>query len=249
MDISFVIAIILYVTLIIGFILWAIKNFKKKRMPSVPPEENNIIMNKCPVFRSIGHYMWPIWFSVFFGFFSFVIATNQLHDIEFREYLGAILFMLGPFSLFFMFLMYGIFRLIAYIRKEKHLSSSHIMKLYVVGILVSLVIYMVFQERDPLHKYGLEFEWYDPPGSSGSFYVVSIHRRINGQTIKGAECGGGYPRITFSDEDDDGIEDIIVHADNQELAVLSLVEPYVEGKSVFTVIREADKGDFGCWYR
>ena len=100
-------------------------------------------------------------------------------------------------------------------RREKPFISSYPQYVYLIGILSAVLLHAIFLERNPLERYGVTFDWYDP-----------------------ADEAGQYPRITFSDENHDGIDDIVLHTkQGEEIGVFSIVEPYIDGDPAFILIR------------
>ncbi len=242
------VTLITILALCFWLVISGIRQYTTKKTPPLAPTQEQLAGTRRPIFRGVAHYIWPVWITLWLWLSTYLIATTLLHAEELVDILLFVIGFLGLFTFVIIGALYVLCKGVALWRHEGPLFHSYALKIYCVGLLGSLVIYGLFRETNPLRRYGVEFSWYDPPGSSGSWYEVQIHRQINGAIIEDIECGGGVPRISFSDEDGDKRKDIVIHADGEELAVFGVVAPYIAGRFAFTLIREADKGDFGCQY-
>lgn len=242
MMLAFLMTILLYIILIIWGI-WGVVTLIYGEKVTSPPDKNVEDMNiqRYPIFLAIGGYLWSVWFVIHLGWMSYISATYHLHNIERAEAVSFLIFVVSPYTIFLTLILRRLTNFIAVRRREKPFVLSYTKHVYFVGILVSVLLYVMFLERNPLDKYGVAFDWYDPADEPGQYHYVHLIRDIHGQAISGPLCGGKYPKVTFSDEDNDGIEDILVHTEKgEEIGIFGIVEPYVAEQPAFKMIRGSE---------
>ncbi len=145
-------------------------------------ENTTTNQKKSPIFRSIAHYIWPVGLTLWGSFSSFLLAGNHLHTEEFFDILLYIVIFLGVAFLLLLAVLYLLCKGMAFWRHERTLLHTYAWRTFLAGGLVCMSVYVVFQERNPLRKYGVELRWHNPPGSTGSWYEVHIDRNVNGSS-------------------------------------------------------------------
>jgi hypothetical protein len=250
MSVYGVLTILVYCALLLSSILWTLKKIFK--LPPPDHQAKNSLMG-IPIFQTARNYLGPLWTVCVLGGISLVFATNRLNNVLRAERLVYTLFIIVPYSLLLVLGIRSLLRRMATWRHEKPGLSTHVKKVYFLGIMVSVILYLVYQEPYPLKKYGVQITWYRKPIDEPElYYSVYFTRNIHGQSLSGPLCGdkipdkdGGGVKITLSDENGDSIEDILIHTrQGKEIGVLSIVEPYIPGQAAFTFLRGGEDGCF-----
>lgn len=237
---------VLVITCVIylGFIIWGIgkliKIFGRRRKLHAQrgSQEEHCESRVSPIFRIIGSYFGAIWMSLLIIMSAFMMAVHRLHAIERSTYVAYTLFLFFPYSLVFIVLVQRLTNILASKRQERPFRPHLPGKLYLVSIITGIIIFFIVQERNPLKKDGVDFEWYDPTDELVSYHIVHMTRMIHGQIISGPLCTGRYPRIIFADVNQDHRQEIVISTrKGEELGVIEVIEPYVPEQPAFKIIR------------
>ncbi|MBN2287670.1 MAG: hypothetical protein JXI43_14580 [Tissierellales bacterium] len=232
----FVIPCIVYIVLISKFIRMLFRNARGKTVQ--PSQTENHPRGGYPFFRTVGAYIGAIWITTLMGVSTFILAIHRLHAIEKFEYGSTAILQFLPYSLILIVILQKLATILASKRQERPFYPTLPIKVYIFGILTSILIFFIFQKQNPLTRYGVEFEWYDPADEPGQYHLVHLIRHIHGQTISGPLCGGQYPRITFTDYNQDHREEVVIATkQGQELGIIEVIEPYVPEQPAFKIIR------------
>jgi uncharacterized membrane protein YidH (DUF202 family) len=229
-------------------IIWGIQKFihtlrsQEGQVTQKARQKHNRRPQASPIFQTIGLYVGTLWIIGLLLVCAFILAEHWLHALERSEFLVEFIFLILPYSLMLIMILQRCMKMLAVKRQEPPLQTYVPLTLSVIGVIAGIIIFVLVQERNPLETYGVTFEWYDPADEPGKYHYIHLLRNIDGYTISGPLCGGQYPTVTFSDEDRDGIEDILIHSRHgEEIGVFGIVEPYVTHKPAFKIIRGSEE--------
>lgn len=227
---------IVYVVLI-GKFIQILRNRRRGKVVE-SPQEDHCHSEVSPIFRIVGAYIGALWMTAIFGVSAFIMAIHRLHTLEKSDYFGDFILLIFPYSCILVSMIQKLTSRLASKRHERLFHTKLPIKIYMLGILSSIIIFFLFQEQNPWAKYGVEFEWYDPADEPGQYHLVHLIRHLQDQTISGPLCGGQYPRITFIDVNQDHREEVVISTKHgQELGVIEVIEPYVPEQPAFKIVR------------